>query len=289
MAYTASKLIALAKAEVGYLEKKSNSNLDSKTGNAGSNNWTKYARDLYKVGYYNGNKNGYAWCDVFVDWCFYQLCNKDAKKAEAMICQTGDYGAGCTQSAQYYKNKGRLFKEPKPGDQIFFYNSSKSAVAHTGIVIAVDKTYVYTVEGNTSGASGIIANGGGVCEKKYKLTNSRIYRYGRPYYDEEPVDAEPSAPVVTETANKTETKTETTKKVDTVDITLNVLNKGDKGEQVKALQRMLHCMGYNLGANPIDGSFGTKTEAAVEKYQKKNGLTVDGSVGEKTWIKLLKG
>lgn len=283
MAYTASKLIALAKAEVGYLEKKSNSNLDSKTGNAGSNNWTKYARDLYKAGYYNGNKNGYAWCDVFVDWCFYQLCGQDAKKAEAMICQTGDYGAGCTQSAQYYKNKGRLYKSPKPGDQIFFYNSSKSAVAHTGIVVAVDKTYVHTVEGNTSGASGVVANGGGVCEKKYKLTNSRIYGYGRPYYDEEPQAA---APVVTV---PTETKTETTKKVKTVNITLNVLNKGDKGDQVKALQRMLHCMGYSLGSNPIDGSFGAKTETAVKKFQQKKGLTVDGSVGEKTWTKLLKG
>ncbi|MCH1978243.1 hypothetical protein MCG44_00545 [Lawsonibacter sp. OA9] len=39
------KLISVASAEVGYLEKKSNSQLDSKTANAGSNNYTKYARD----------------------------------------------------------------------------------------------------------------------------------------------------------------------------------------------------------------------------------------------------
>ena len=36
------KVILIAKNEIGYLEKKSNSQLDSKTANAGSNNYTKY-------------------------------------------------------------------------------------------------------------------------------------------------------------------------------------------------------------------------------------------------------
>ena len=56
----ASDVIAIALAEVGYKEKASNSQLDDKTANAGSNNYTKYARDLKNAGYYNGNKNGYA-------------------------------------------------------------------------------------------------------------------------------------------------------------------------------------------------------------------------------------
>lgn len=187
MSYTAKKLIEIAKAEIGYLEKKSNSNLDSKTGNAGSNNWTKYARDLHNAGYYNGNKNGYAWCDVWVDWCHWMAAGKDAKEAQRMICQHGPYGAGCTESAQYYKDKNRLFIDPKPGDQIFFWDANKTHIAHTGIVTDVDKTYVYTIEGNTSSKSGVIANGGAVEEKKYKLNYNRIYRYGRPYYDEEVV------------------------------------------------------------------------------------------------------
>ena len=61
------KLIEIALAEVGYLEKKSKDNLDSKTANAGDKNYTKYARDMgkYNVGIY---ANGYAWCDTFVDW-----------------------------------------------------------------------------------------------------------------------------------------------------------------------------------------------------------------------------
>ena len=41
-----NKVISLAKAEVGYLEKASNSNLESKTANVGYNNYTKYWRDI---------------------------------------------------------------------------------------------------------------------------------------------------------------------------------------------------------------------------------------------------
>ena len=67
-----SDIVNIALAELGYKEKASNASLDDKTANAGSNNWTKYARDLAAAGYYNGNKNGFAWCDVFVDWCFFK-------------------------------------------------------------------------------------------------------------------------------------------------------------------------------------------------------------------------
>ena len=93
-------------------------------------------------------------------------------------------------------------------------------------------------------------------------------------------------PYVTYTAEK---KTETTKGATTVNLELNVLKKGSKGEQVKALQRMLYAMGYALGYTPIDGEFGSKTDDAVRAYQKKRHLTDDGIVGEKTWTKLLKG
>jgi len=47
MTYTPDAVIKTANEELGYLEKKSNYALDSKTENAGSNNWTKYLRDIY--------------------------------------------------------------------------------------------------------------------------------------------------------------------------------------------------------------------------------------------------
>lgn len=183
MAFTASKLLAIAAEEVGYLEKATNAQLDSKTANAGKGNWTKYARDLYRAGYYNGNKNGHAWCDVFVDWLFWKLVGEDKDKAQKMICQTGSLGAGCRYSANYYRKAGRFFKSPKVGDQIFFGPSG--AETHTGVVYFVSDKYVYTIEGNTSGASGVVANGGGVCRKQYLKGYSKISGYGRPLYDKE--------------------------------------------------------------------------------------------------------
>ena len=147
-------VLDIALNEVGYLEKASNSNLDHPKANAGSGNWTKYARDLDKItGFYNGRKNGFAWCDCFVDWCFVQAYG--AATAKALLCQPDNSaGAGCTYSAQYYKNKGRFHASPVVGDQIFFGSGSEST--HTGLVWKVDGEKVYTVEGNTSGASGAL-------------------------------------------------------------------------------------------------------------------------------------
>lgn len=175
------RVIATARAEEGYLEKATNSNLDSKTANAGSNNWTKYARDLDNIGtIYNGKKNGYAWCDVFVDWCF--IVTFGLELAMKLLCQAyKGAGAGCTSSAQYYKNKNQFYKSnPKPGDQIFFTTDGGKTSSHTGLVIAVDNKRVYTIEGNTSSATGVVANGGCVREKSYLLTYANIYGYGRP-------------------------------------------------------------------------------------------------------------
>ena len=93
----------------------------------------------------------------------------------------------------------------------------------------------------------------------------------------------------TTTTAKTETaKTSTTKSTtggSTVTVTLKVLSKGSKGSQVKTLQRLLNAMGYSCGN--VDGDFGKNTDAAVRKFQKAYGLTVDGYCGKNTWGKLL--
>lgn len=175
-------VIKIAKAEVGYTEKETKSNLDSKTANAGDENITKYARDLDKItNFYNGRKQGCSWCDIFVDWCFYKAYG--LSNARRLLCQpTKSCGAGCKYSKQYYQNKNRYYSLPKIGDQIFFSNS-KNEICHTGIVYDVSNSYVYTIEGNTSSASGVVANGGVVAYKKYRLKYKYIDGYGRPDYD----------------------------------------------------------------------------------------------------------
>ena len=162
-------------ARIGYKEKNSNSQLDDKSANAGSGNYTKYARDFDQKypKWYNGKKNGFAWCDMFVDWCF--LTAFGYEKALSLLCQPErSAGAGCTNSLRYFKNKGQFHtKDPQPGDQIFFGTSLDNST-HTGIVESVDKKQVHTIEGNTSDQ---------VARRTYSLTNSRILGYGRPAYD----------------------------------------------------------------------------------------------------------
>ena len=169
-------VIDIAEKEVGYLEKRSNANLDSKTGNAGSANYTKYGRDMHKL-YPSVMDFPAAWCDCFVDWCFYKAYG--ITNAKALI--RGNFNDYTVASAQLYKNKGAWYKSPKVGDQIFFKNSSR--ICHTGLVVKVTSTKVYTIEGNTSGASGVVANGGGVKAKSYYLSSSYIAGYGRPAYE----------------------------------------------------------------------------------------------------------
>lgn len=55
---------------------------------------------------------------------------------------------------------------------------------------------------------------------------------------------------------------------------------GAKGEQVKTVQSKLKKWGYYTGG--VDGIYGWNTRAAVIKFQKKNGLTADGIVGDQT-------
>ncbi len=59
---------------------------------------------------------------------------------------------------------------------------------------------------------------------------------------------------------------------------------GSRGQDVKDVQYILRKWDYFKG--PIDGVFGPNTKAAVVKFQKKNGLTPDGIVGDKTAIAL---
>ena len=59
------------------------------------------------------------------------------------------------------------------------------------------------------------------------------------------------------------------------------LQSGSTGEAVRELQIALQETGNDPG--PIDGVFGSQTEAAVKAFQAERGITVDGIVGPITW------
>lgn len=237
MSYDKQKVIDAALSEVGYLEKASKNNLDDKIANAGSGNYTKYSRDLAKYPYFNGTKQGAAWCAVFVAWCFVEAYGKDA--ALKLLCQptkpANNAGAGCKYARNYFNSKGQLHtSNPQPGDVIFFYSKDKSEIQHTGLVYKVDSSKVYTVEGNTSGASGVISNGGGVCKKSYSLSYERLAGYGRPAYGTVTAPATNTNTSSNQTITSTSYTTYTVKKGDSLwKISKKLMGNGSKYPQIQ--------------------------------------------------------
>ena len=64
------------------------------------------------------------------------------------------------------------------------------------------------------------------------------------------------------------------------------LRRGSKGEYVTLAQTELIQKGYSCGTFGADGQFGAATEKAVRAFQKDAGLSVDGVIGQKTWVAL---
>ncbi len=64
------------------------------------------------------------------------------------------------------------------------------------------------------------------------------------------------------------------------------LKLGMKGTEVKAVQKRLKALGYLTSNGQVNGYFGDVTESAVEEFQRRNGLSADGTVGAKTLEKL---
>lgn len=159
-------LIATAENEVGYLEKKSNSQLDDKTANAGYNNYTKYWRDVYP------QYQAQAWCAAFVSWCMMKTFGLDVAKK---LLKHWPY--------VYCPTLGNLFTKyanPQRGDIVIFYRNG--TFAHTGIVTKVEGDKFYTIEGNTSAGSTVVPNGGGVFAKSYYNSNLPGTKFCRPDY-----------------------------------------------------------------------------------------------------------
>ena len=262
-----AKLVDCAKNQVGYLEKRSNAYLDDKTANAGSNNWNKYARDIDNKypNFYNGKKNGYSWCDIFVDWCFIE-CFGYENALKLLYQPTKSAGAGCKYSANYYRAHNAFYRQPQVGDQVFFGDYGNEG--HTGIVVAVNGNVITTVEGNTSGGSGVNSNGDGVYLKKYNISTQYIPGFGRPNWG-----------VVSSDDGNEE---------GSVTVSYPTIKLGSKGSDVKKAQQLLIAKGYSCGAAGADGDFGAGTYNAVKKFQVANGLEADGIVGANTWAALLK-
>lgn len=243
------KILEIANSEVGYLEKASREYLGEKTKNVGDKNYTKYAEEMDALKVYNGIKQGYPWCNVFVDWCFVQAVDVDRAR-ELLI----GWSAGCTQDYNWFKAKGQIVSEPQVGDLVFFGDLS-----HIGIIENVDNERIYTIEGNTSNKAELITNGGQVAKKSYLKSSKYIYGYARPKYSDT-------------VQNNTEQQ-----------VIYPLLKKGSKGNFVRIVQEKLIQKGYVLPKFGVDGDFGSETEQVVKQLQRDVHIEVDGIVGKNTW------
>ncbi|MBQ8109556.1 MAG: peptidoglycan-binding protein [Clostridia bacterium] len=264
------RLIAVALAELGYLEKKSNADLDSKTGNAGSKNYTKYNRDMKAWAGSAGLSD--QWCQNFVDWVFVTAFGLEtAKKLIYTFTNYTPTGSNAFKKRDRYIKRGK--GTPKRGDVIYFYSSAKGRIGHVGIVTKVSSSKVYTIEGNTDGSSALVTNGGMVREKSYSLTSTYVDGYGSVDYSQienEGYDT-PTAPVAV-----------------TYKLGDRLLKNYTEGPDVKELQQALIGLGYSCGSYGADGEFGDCTEMAVRAFQAANRCEVDGEYGPETHAALEK-
>lgn len=243
-------MLKIARNEVGYLEKRTNANLNAKTANAGYNNFTKYWAEI------KPSWNGEPWCAAYVSWVFMQAFGL------AMAQQLLKHWPYVYCPAMV--GKFTLHSNPQVGDIVIFFRGG--TFAHTGIVYKVEGDRFWAVEGNTSSANGIVPNGGGVFEKSY--LNSRLVgtKFCRPNYE-----------LVVDTF--------TVDNVEVVEPKRNYLQCGDTGEEVKSLQEKLVTLGFKGEDGKkltVDGEFGKNTLFAVKAAQTKYNLVVDGLAGKNT-------
>lgn len=278
-------VVDLANAEVGYHEKASNASLDDKTANSGGANWTKYAKDLDALpNFYNGQKNGYAWCDVFVDWLFVKTFGEELGR-KMLYQPEKSAGAGCLYSANYYKQNNAFHRtNPRIGDQIFF-SYSAGEYSHTGIVVDVNGNTITTVEGNTSDSVG---------RRTYETSNYSIAGYGTPDWNLAVEDWEKPWVVVENghIVNSSEWAQEDTPVEQPVEKTENhswtppllKYAPDDYFAAVCVLQGLLNC--HNWDSGRVDGYFGVKTQSAVNRAKTYFGLETDGICDKALWDKL---
>ena len=167
------------------------------------------------------------------------------------------YHGSDTMYRKYCVNKGELKKGKrtdngtlKPGTAVFVWNGS--TYSHVGLYVG-DNTVIEAM----STINGVTTS---------RVTAGKWTHWGElkgvDYADDSP--AEP------------------------IDTSEPVLRRGNKGEDVKKLQKLLVEKGYSVGSCGIDGDFGTATQKAVKDFQKANKLVVDGVVGAMTWAALKK-
>lgn len=166
-------LVEVARTQLGYIEKASNSQLEYKTANAGTANYTQYG--LW-YGYGNVTYVNNSWCAIFVSWCANQaeisrsIIEKE-RKVKSMYENFDELGLLHLSHA-----RGGTYV-PKYGDIVFF-RSNGSDYQHVAIVTGVSysegEQIVNYIEGNSAQHN--------VRESQKNLSSTEISAFASPAY-----------------------------------------------------------------------------------------------------------
>lgn len=250
MTATVAKVLAVAQAEVGYVE---TGGPDGYSGNV-----TKYWAELYPGG------QGQPWCAAFQRWVNIHAGGPDLPIANPYYCPS---------IVTYAKQHG-LWLGPgqgSPGDLVLFQWNKDGVADHIGRIKANQGSSYLTIEGNTSGsgtAANAQRNGGGVYERSRPIDGTilGILDYSKLL-------------ALTAAANKTPAglPPRNLVKANPYARLAAPCREGDSGDRVRFVQWAV------LGPGPaVDGSFGPQTKYAVRQFQSYHHLVVDGIVGLQT-------
>ena len=139
-----SKVVEIAKAEIGNREIGNNDN--------------KYGK------WYGANNQ--PWCAMFVSWVF----NK-AELGKSIAAQGEKGFASCDAGLKWFTNRNKIIPigQAQPGDIVFFQFDKDVQPDHVGIVVGNNTRFknLQVIEGNTSsGSKGSQSNGDGVYLRK---------------------------------------------------------------------------------------------------------------------------
>ncbi len=167
------RLIALARAEVGYHEGRSGGHW---------NNRQKYSKELPGADW----SDGQPWCDTWVHWLFWKAGLLELLPDVTAKAPAGS--ASCDVSATAWKRAHRWSEYPAIGAQAFY--GSPADLVHTGLVIAYDADTITTIEGNTN-VNGS-AEGDGVYVKTRRRRDPFVVGYGYPKFVDGIKSADPA-------------------------------------------------------------------------------------------------
>lgn len=144
-----TRLLAIARKELGYAETPANSNK------------TKYGKWF--------GLDGVAWCGIFCSWVYHH--------AGMPLGKVGFLRgfAGCQTAVAHYRKTGQVVTDPQPGDLVFFDWNGDDRYDHVGLFWSrIDAKHFHSIEGNTSLTNN--SNGGTVMKRTRKFAGVLFVR-----------------------------------------------------------------------------------------------------------------